>query len=231
MPGIAGTNRNATGPSKRRMMMKALDAFDLTHQRALALIDIHRKLHSRGKPPKKSADILRSAVVLAVAGMDAYFTDKISENAVPLIRKLGGKDLPGKLVDAVSNQMNSQQMLEAMLRQKPLAHVGTAVRKALANNTYQDPGKIEQGLRMLGVSNFWCEVAAELGMAQTDVRSSLARVVKRRHDIVHKGDLGTTKKTKHKLRALGRTEAEEMVQTIDRFVRAADEVINKQIRG
>jgi len=210
--------------------VKAIAAFELTYQRALDLIAIHRKLHSRGKPPRKSADILRAAVVFAVSGMDAYFTDKIRENAVPLIKMLHGQDLPESLVNVISDQLNTGQMLRVMLQKRPLAHIGSAVRRALAQRTYQDPGKIEKGLKIIKVSNFWCEVARELGTTQKRLKSDVAAVVLRRHKIVHQGDLGRAKKTRHRLTQLGRSEAEKMVKTIGKFVQAANKVIDKQLR-
>ena len=72
--------------------MTAIATFNATSARAKALIALHASL----SPAQIAAmpdpnDLLRSAIALSIAGMDAYFTDRFSESLVRFLKKNGAK--------------------------------------------------------------------------------------------------------------------------------------------
>ncbi len=69
------------------MASAAKRSFDKTLERVLGLLSLHEPLHgSRGRPRQHVSDILRSALVLAMAALDALVVDSVSE-AVPALAK------------------------------------------------------------------------------------------------------------------------------------------------
>jgi len=215
--------------------MEALKAFDSTIKRARALIRAHTKLHGqgRGKRPRFHSELLRAALVTSVSAMDAYFHDKIAQNIARTIKRTE-PDFPVELVSLLSEVgKNKEDVVRALLkvttRDRPLAHVSTQVNRLLSERTYQDPGKIEQGLKTIGINGFWQSVAPKLNTTPDQLKRDVVRYIKRRHAIVHVGDLGTSKKTRHRVRKISPSFSLECVDFIERFVYAANDVVNQQI--
>jgi len=168
--------------------MAAIDTFTETIERASHLINIHEQLHSRGKPPKHYSDILRAAVVLAVAAMDGYFHDLIADNVTKLAKRRKGKNLPGKLVEVIKKEATHEKLLEILHQKRPKRHIHTIIKKHLSDRTFQDAGKIEQGLKILGIDDFWLPVGKRLGTDKNKAKIFVQGYVDRRHNIVHQGD-------------------------------------------
>jgi len=214
--------------------MEAVRAFDTTIQRARALIKAHAKLRGKGpgKRPRFHSDLLRAALVTAVSAMDAYFHDKISRNVSRTVKRTA-PDFPVELVSLLAEDQKANEVVKTFLqismRARPLAHVSTRVARCLSERSYQDPGKIEQGLKVIGVRDFWTLVSNELNTAPDELKRQIVRYVKRRHSIVHAGDLGVAKKTGHQVRKISRIFADGCVDAIEQFIHAADAVISSQI--
>jgi hypothetical protein len=214
--------------------MKAIEAFDSVLKRARGLIDVHVTLHPKGKPAERSDDVLRAALVLGIAGADAFFHDKIAESIAPLIRKSQGRNLPGALTAVFEKQLSTPRMLEIMFEERRLSHLSTAVRRAIKDSTYQDPGKIEQALRLLGVDDLWHRMASRLPLkgakAKEKAKTYIQPYVTRRHGIVHEGDLGKGRKDLHRLKRITRAYVREALGRIERFVHAANAVIDNRLQ-
>ncbi|MAT27039.1 MAG: hypothetical protein CMN29_19165, partial [Sandaracinus sp.] len=77
--------------------MDAKTKFDNVLERATALCDLHARLETHGVPGDDDVanlsldDLLRSALMLGVSGMDAYYRDKFVERLVPYTKKHGPK--------------------------------------------------------------------------------------------------------------------------------------------
>lgn len=62
--------------------------FDKSIERARDLFEVHRELHGHvGRPAQNVSDVLRGALVLAFAALDALVSDAIAELLPSLIRK------------------------------------------------------------------------------------------------------------------------------------------------
>lgn len=194
----------------------------------------HAKLRGQGpgKRPRFHSELLRAALVTSVSAMDAYFHDKIARNISGTIKRKA-PHFPEELVSLLSEGKNKDDVVRAFLSisitDRPLAHVSTQVNRILSERTYQDPGKIEQGLRIIGINDFWRSVAATLNADPDQLKRQILRYVKRRHSIVHVGDLGTSKKTRHQVRKITPSFSRECVDSIEQFIHAADDIVNQQI--
>ena len=207
--------------------MRAVDAFDSTIKRARALVKAHHKLHGAGpgKRPRFHSELLRAALVTAVSALDAYFHDKIIENVRKTIRRTS-PDFPDHLVQLIAEGNKADNVvkdfLQIAMKDRPLARVATIVSRKLNEKTFQDPGKIAWGMQLIGIGNFWPRVANEMNMTEPEVKSLLMKYIKRRHAIVHRGDLGTSKKTKHRVRKVSGEFAENCIDDVSRFVHSVE---------
>lgn len=205
--------------------MSAIDNFRNVIQRAEAMVQLHRTLSPRGKPRAEHADLLRAAVVIAVSGMDGYFHERIPESVARFVRAKKGKNLPGKLVQLIKDAASHDRLIEVLFEERPLSHIVTMVRKSMADRTYQDAGKIEDAVKILGVEDLWFKMAQKLKVSKEKTRTHVQPYVERRHQIVHRGDFGQTKRTKNQLKPIARAYAERCVSEIRRFVEAIDKTV------
>jgi hypothetical protein len=137
--------------------MNAFDAFSKTLERAQSLVDIHSAAFPKGRPPKtgEPADVLRAVVVFAVAAVDSYIHDKITENAVRIVVCCSkkGSGFPGHLIDVMKPAITTEKALTLIYRKRPDQEIQKIMRQHLSERTFQDPGKIEGAMRYLGLSD------------------------------------------------------------------------------
>lgn len=212
--------------------MRALEAFDSTIKRARALMKAHRKLRGKGrhKRPRFHSELRRAAVVTAVSAMDAYFRDKIVENVRKAIRRTNPQ-FPQELVEFLGENSKSEELVRTFLkismRERPLAHVTTLVARRLNERAFQDPGKIERGLKLIGVTDFWGRIANRLDTTPKQAKDSILPYIRRRHEIVHSGDLYSAKNKKHQVRPISQDFANKCIEDIEDFVLKSDSAIGE----
>jgi len=205
--------------------MPAIDNFRNVIHRAEAMVALHKTLCPRGKPRAEHADLLRAAVVTAVSGMDGYFHERIPESIARFVRAKKGRNLPGRLVQLIKEAATHDRLIEVLFEERPLSHIATMVRKSMADRTYQDAGKIEDAIKILGVEDLWFKMAQKLKVSKDKAKTHIQSYVQRRHQIVHRGDFGQTKRTKNQLKPMARPYADNCVREIGRFVEAIDSIV------
>lgn len=203
--------------------MTAVATFKKTSARALALIALHTDL----LPTQRSAlpddrDLLRSAVALAVAGMDAYFTDRFSESLVRFLKKRGATP---DLIDLLSKAgLDTKAALEMITMKRPYRRIRTLVEAYLANYTTQKQNVIDELFKVYGVKNL-CANAQGLARKKKLLKSVEAAVI-RRHSIVHAGDLNSHDKARH----IDDKLASRYVKNIDLFVENAESLLVNSLK-
>jgi len=121
------------------------------------------------------------------------------------------------------------RLIEILFKDRPTSHISSIVRKQLNDRTYQDPGKIEDALKILGVDDLWFKVGQRLGVGKEDAKGKVLLYVKRRHQIVHRGDYGQTKKSKNRLTPIRREFADTCIANIEELIKALDEVVEADL--
>ena len=214
--------------------MRAFEAFESTIKRAKALMKAHRKLRGPGpgKRPRFHSELLRATVVTSVSAMDAYFHDKIVENVRRTIRRRA-PNFPKELVELIAEDQKPdsvvQKFLSISMRDRPLAHVTTMVARKLNERAFQDPAKMEWGMKLIGIRDFWRRVSRKMERTPEDAKREIMAYVKRRHQIVHRGDLSAAKKTKHQVRKINRPFAERCIRDVEDFVDCAERAVGEVI--
>jgi hypothetical protein len=107
-------------------MPAACEKFGKTIERSVKLIklygvpqNVRNKLPDLNHPisDEDACDLLRSAVVLAVSGMDAYFTDKFAELLVPFLKRFG--PTPGVVHLLSEAGLDTKTALEMLAMDRP----------------------------------------------------------------------------------------------------------------
>lgn len=172
--------------------------FEQTIGRAEGLLALHRRLHGRqARPEKGLSDLLRAALVLAVAGLDAHMVDLIVRSVPHLARK-------GELGVDVANWVkgNAEETVACLGADDPHAALADLARSHLGDQTFQRAAMIEGVLQgALGCGPPWEAAGRRLSerkpWSEEKVKKTLNEYVERRHRIAHDGDLDPkTKKTR-----------------------------------
>ena len=174
-------------------MTKALDTFHKTINRSNGLLIIYQKTHNNPTfVGLNNADLIRSAIVLAVSGMDAYFTSRFTENLISFIKNKG---TTRQLVDVLQKAgLNTEQALQMITMDRPYRRIRTLVDQYLSEYTTQRFDVIDRLFEIYGINNLTTN-AQGLTKRKALIKS-IGRTIKRRHEIVHKGDYNSHDKLK-----------------------------------
>ncbi len=164
--------------------------------------------------------LLRQAVVAGCSAMDCYFLEKIEENIWSVYSKKGADSPP----DLLRLRITMGDYLEAQSYTRKGWLLKAAMMNSIRFASFQSPDAIRDRLQLLGVRNFWNEVGHDMGMRPADLRRQVKEFVDRRNQIVHKGDRPGNKPQPIDLRWVKRR-----MQLVDRLVKAADDVIDRQV--
>lgn len=169
---------------------KAYAQYAILAQRSLNLFDLHEPVGSFLKSQNidsrqvDSDDIARASVVLAVAAMDAYFTDVFCELLVPYLKKKGPTK---KMVEIIEEAgLTVRFALELIKKDRPYRHIRTLIERHFAAYTTQQLATVDKLFTAFGVKKL--TVNAEKKARRKTLRSGVTSLVKRRHGIVHNGD-------------------------------------------
>jgi hypothetical protein len=173
------------------MASAAKRSFDRTLDRVLGLMSLHEPLHgSRGRPRQYVSDIMRSALVLAMAALDALVVDSVSE-AVPALAKRGAL---GPIVAKWAKE-DTERVVGFFGKANPHQELAELCREHLGKQTFQRSDAIEGILRdVLGAEPPWDGAASSLSstweriVTGEEVKGMLDEYVDRRNRIVHSGD-------------------------------------------
>jgi hypothetical protein len=166
-------------------------AFERTLERVDALLTMHRSAHGgAGRPYRHWGDVLRGAVVLSLAALDACVMELIVQ-AVPPLAKTGQL---GTVVQSWIKD-NAKTVMACFAEPDPTMALGDLARGQLSNLTFQRAHVIEAQLRTtLHCPAPWAEARRLLNQPRRyptndAVKDALDEYVQRRHRIAHDGDV------------------------------------------
>ena len=200
-------------------MSKALKAFTETHDRTLALLNYQAAL--RKADPTKGAlcdDVVRSCVVLAVAAMDTYFTRKFTEVLVPYLKNRKPTDEMVELLGEAG--LGTKEALVMLGMERPYRRVRTLISSHLSNYTTQHFDKIDELFKCFAINDL--TLHAERKTRRTMLRQSVRRLVMRRNDIAHEGDLNSH----GKVESVKADRLTKRIKDLRTLVTAADSIVD-----
>ena len=159
----------------------------------------------------------RAAVVIAVAAFDDYHTRRFSEALVPCLKKKGPTD---ELVELLGKAgVTLKDALELLSMERPHRRIRKHIDSYLSDLTTQRFISIDSLFGALGLRDFSSHVERKAGRKR--MRRSIEKLVLRRHDIVHSGDLSQN----GKLQELNPDDALMRMRLMREFVTHADQII------
>lgn len=130
-------------------------------------------------------DLFRAGIVLSVAAMDSYFTDRFCEALVPYIKKEG---LNKGLKELLSKSgMTLEKSIEMFDNKRPKRVMSNLVRRHLLTFVTQNFKTVDKLYKCIGFEKP-LTLSAQALSKRKRLLSSIEKLVERRHKIVHAGD-------------------------------------------
>ena len=169
----------------------------------------------------EASDMGRFCIVLAVASMDDYFTRKYAEVMVNIIKRKGVNAKFCTMLEEAG--LDLAGALELLTMERPYRRIRSLAQNYYRNYTTQSTHKIDKLFATLGINGL-SEHAQRRAKRKTLI-SSVTLLVKRRHGIVHSGDLNMN----GKLQPI-QTDTLKRIEHVELFVEKADEHIDKFLK-
>lgn len=129
--------------------------------------------------------LLRQAVVATCSAMDVYFNDIIKEYIMKVFQNKG-RYSPKKLLKI---QMTLDEYLSIKSYEDPERRLKEIVLSKFEKITLGSvTGITETVEEYLGILDYWKQVAEKLDKRQQVIKDEIDAIVKRRNDIIHRGD-------------------------------------------
>ena len=161
--------------------------FIKTIRRCESLVASYQELHRQNQADQNipaPKDIVRGAVVLSVAALDAYVTDVFSEKLVPYLRRYTPDQ---SLIDLLSKAgLDTKEALKLLSMDRPYRRIRTLINTHYQRYTTQKFDIIDEIFLPYRLSNITTN--AERMSGRTRLKNSVGQLVERRHEIAHNGD-------------------------------------------
>ncbi|WP_433371747.1 hypothetical protein [Streptosporangium sp. CA-115845] len=168
-----------------------------------------------------SSDMYRSALVNAVAAVDAYVHGVIIDFGVDIIlgrRPAGSKGKLGLPVGAIADILTATSAIEQELRAR------THVTERLSHETFQKPDDIGNAFALVGLPKLW---AAIFGQQAGVEKLALGLIVARRNVIVHSCDVDPALPTT--VNGIIDQDAIDALATVERIILEIDRYVSSAV--
>jgi hypothetical protein len=142
------------------------------------------------------SDLLRSAITFGVSAIDRYVHERIIKGFVAafreqeLTKQQKEFQVPATLAIEIVNRVHSARRDATVIR--PANEIRKVVQEALHKRPFQSWREIEYGFCLLGCKDLGKELRENNNISPQDIdtlKSTLNKIVARRNQIVHEGDL------------------------------------------
>lgn len=170
------------------MPSNAHSKFLKTIKRCESLVDSYKQLQAidqaNGVAVPTPKDIVRGAVVLAVAALDTYVTDAFSEKLVPYLQRYKPDD---ELIELLyKSGLDTKEALVLLGMERPYRRIRTLIENYYGSYTTQKFDVIDQIFKPYRLANITENAARKSG--KPSIKTSVGKLVERRHQIAHAGD-------------------------------------------
>ena len=170
------------------MSSKAHKKFIKTIRRCESLVESYKRLQAidqeNGVDVPTPKDIVRGAVVLAVAALDTYVTDVFSEKLFPYLKKYKPDE---ELIQLLYNSgLDTKESLGLLSMERPYRRIRTLIENYYGSYTTQKFDVIDQIFKPYRLKKITDNAASKSG--RKSIKRSVGKLVERRHQIAHAGD-------------------------------------------
>lgn len=174
--------------------MAPLELFETVWTRCALLSAQHAYLAANVTSVLDPSELLRSEWVARVSALDLYVHELVAQRMLATFETLQSP------TPAYSRFQVANESLDRIRSASNPFDAGAAfdldVRNQLSAQSFQDPEKIADAIRLISTVELWNAVALKLGATETTkvaeakkLRVNLSLVVRRRNKIAHEGDL------------------------------------------
>jgi len=173
--------------------------------------------------------LLRQAVVAACSALDAYFNDKFRDNVMTVLlakRRYAPKELRN-LVMTFDDYLSLESWAD------PNQRLQQILERNLERKTFSSANGITEIADILGIRDFWDQVARECRERPSDLRRRIDEIAARRNDIIHRADRPTVDQEADGsgLQVISPAWVTLGVQTVKAVVLAAEKVIDGEMKS
>lgn len=133
------------------------------------------------------SDLWRSQIVLVVSALDYFIHELVRLGMIEC-----SKGTRAKTDAYLRFQMPLSATESAMAGSAHEIWIGEIVRERHSWQSFQDPDKLADAIRLISAVKLWESVGIELGGQPKDIKTRLKLIVDRRNQIAHEADLDPT---------------------------------------
>lgn len=188
--------------------------------------------HQNLPDPQIRNDLRRTAVVMAVAAIDSYMhwlvfrrlSDVRREGDLP--KSLAKLSVPFSDLASLADALIAARRANREIR--PWVQVKNSVQKELLRETFQSYEQVANALALSGVEKGWSRTAVKIGCTANDIKERLNRIVHRRNQVVHEGDITRASRPQNlKYNSVAHDSVVDDVTWIEAVLTAIEEVVNE----
>lgn len=207
------------------MPSNAHSKFLKTIKRCESLVEAYKQLQAidqaNGAEVPTPKDIVRGAVVLAVAALDTYVTDAFSEKLVPYLQRYKPDD---ELIELLYGAgLDTKEALVLLGMDRPYRRIRTLIENYYGSYTTQKFEVIDQIFKPYRLVNITQNAAKKSG--KVSVKTSVGKLVERRHQIAHAGDYN-----RHgRIKDIDEEQIAKRIRHLELLVTSMDEILCNRI--
>ena len=168
-----------------------------------------------------SKDIIRGAVVLAVAALDAYVTDVFAEKLVSYLKSYSPDE---SLINLLNDAgLDTKEALTMISMDRPYRRIRTLIRHHYLTHTTQQLDVIDEMFLPYRLKNLTDN--AERRAQRKTLCSSVEKLVEKRHRISHGGDYNAH----GRIRNIDESVVERRMNDMELLVKHMDDIICNRI--
>lgn len=207
------------------MASKAFAKFHKTARRCDTLVDTYTTIHAMNAAgenvPSAPKDIIRAAVVLAVAALDAYVTDVFVEKLATYLKRHRPDDSLVELL--LEAGLDTREALSLLTMERPYRRIRNLVRSYYAQYTTQRFDVIDSVFLVYRLNKI--TDAASRKTRKAHIKRRVEDLIVRRHEIVHAGDYNQA----NRIQDIDEAKVKRWIKALEDLVTAMDEIICNRI--
>jgi RiboL-PSP-HEPN len=168
-------------------MHRAINQFRDNLKRARELGALAGAIEALTTPAIDVSDLLRSQLVLAVSALDQLIHEMARLGMID-----AGKGRRLKTDAYYRFQLPVTAVESAINGTEQEVWLGESVRERHSWQSFQEPDKIADAIRLISEVKLWETVGVELGLSPQDAKTQLKLTVDRRNKIAHEADMDPT---------------------------------------
>ncbi len=168
-------------------MLSAQQQFQENIKRVIELGGLATAVQNLTTSAINVSDLWRAQIVLVVSALDHFIHEVARLGMIEIAKGMRPK------TDAYLRfEMPFYAIESALTGVSHEVWVGETVREKHSWQSFQDPDKLADAIRLFSSVKLWEAVGSELGLQAKDVKTRLKLIVDRRNQIAHEADLDPT---------------------------------------